>query len=488
MDAGVEEVRKLMETYLRHVAGGIASQQPSDESISRLLESLEDTCDFADLAVACYHAIPVRNDRLYRAPPSARGWGQALKEFFRNSGVYMNILRGQPESPDAVMHRLLLEARRDICTVTYLALVDLVEVGAKEVRFGDYSFSYLDRKRLGAFLKEDVRRLFYPQRLVGTETFANHHYLVAHRERPSGMKGTLEERDFSFVTVPLRPTTMARAVERGLRVLALYNWQPIWAEEDKKCEKTMRSGWPGLTVPAVIVVTDDLFHAPEWLPQHAEILMLPILDQQGNEIGERPHQPVFEIAEAEAEKFEEFVQEMDHALNRLLVDDSAQFLHIAADSMLKGALSEGLDQLLSHVVALEAVFGPGKMDVESKNQCLRRRIARVLKAPERRKAMQHQVSELYGLRSAFVHGDAAQNKQIYRGQLADARDISRAVVVWAIRAFADLQSKAAAREELQPTRDDLLRLVDLDEADRLRLAAHASWLKGQYPYVPEWLG
>lgn len=157
--------------------------------------------------------------------------------------------------------------------MTYLALLDLVEMAIDQVTFGDFSFSYLDRKKLGALLREDVRCLFYPERTVGIERFANHYYLVAHRERPSGISGMFDEVDYSFFTVSSRPTRMARPVEKGLRILALYNWQPVWTEDDDSSKTKMRSGWPGLTVPAVIAVTDDLFDTPQWFPPSSEVLM-----------------------------------------------------------------------------------------------------------------------------------------------------------------------------------------------------------------------
>jgi hypothetical protein len=148
-------------------------------------------------------------------------------------------------------------------------------------------------------------------------------------------------------------------------------------------------------------------------------------------------------------------------------------------------LSERLEQLLWHMIAIEAALGE-QLPNESVTGVLRRRLGFILGGTEAsRKEISKSFRDLYDFRSGLVHGGHPRS-EVFKGHLAEARKLARAAVVWAIRGFSLLAKKGNVTPTLAPKRSDLLRLLDMTEEERLRLPAQVSWLPSSFPRVPDW--
>jgi len=470
------------------------------EWLARMFEDAERSEAFKVLESVCSSTIEVPEYRWIGRTQYESVWTGILKRFFRMDGIYLRIADGDSPAPEKILERLVCEINRKECTVTYLALIDNIEQTityrtfidnneetAEEISFGEFSLEYLDADALKDVLNFRNRSVFYPHTLTGFSRFQDHYFLVVVREkRHAGFGGfQVIAKGVGSSTISRRLTQLPLPVEKGLRTLVLYDWKQIWQEQDEKSAIEKRVGWRGFGVPAIITVTDDLLGWPVWLPSAEKIEMEDDMDDEDNANGEKPAWPIFSLDEKESKKLTETLVELHDALSSLESNKEAEFLRNAAGFLLKGFLSERLEQLLWHMIAIEAALGE-QLSNESVTRVMQRRLGLILGETEAsRKEVGKAFYNLYSIRSGLVHGDHLR-KDVFEGHLAEARKLARAAVVWAIRGFSLLAKKGNVTPTLAPKRSDLLRLLDMTEEERLRLPAQVSWLPSSFPRVPDW--
>jgi hypothetical protein len=474
---------KFLTLMLKETEG---NQHPYSKRFSHVFENAESSEAFNALVAVCVSTIKVPKDRFYSLPVRRDTWVKTLADFFRRSGIYLQIADGDLPTSDEVIEQLLHEVNRKKCTVTYLALIDGIGLDVEKVRFGEFTLKYINVDALKSILNFRNRSLFYPHTLTNFSCFQNHYFLVVTEQRETGFIGILDTFNEALSsTIPTRPTRFPPPVEKGLRILALYNWVSVWQKDDEATANEKRNGWYGFNVPAIITVTDDLFYWPDELPSTSKIAMEPVFDDEGEEIGEMPMQPIFQLDEQETENLAMTLVELYDALSLLESNKAAGFIRNATDFLLKGFLSERLEQLLWHIIAIEAALGE-QLPNESITGVLRRRLGLILgDTNAASKKISNAFRDLYSLRSGLVHGGHPR-KDVFEGHLAEARRLARVAVVWAIRGFSFLVNKGATTKTLAPKRSDLLRLLDTTEDERLRLGAQISWLPNEFPRVTNW--
>jgi hypothetical protein len=248
----------------------------------------------------------------------------------------------------------------------------------------------------------------------------------------------------------------------------------------------MDEGWFGFNVPFVLSVDDSLLSSPVRAADPLGLDFETVVDNEtGEEVGERPAVHV-SLTEDETKTFERFVRPIAEIMSTLRVTENRwEFLDIAWGYFIKAFFSpSNLEQLLWHIVALEALLGERRQGVSSR---IPRRIASILgRNEEDKKAIKKAVDELYNFRSDLVHGSKV-SEEIYVGHLREARNIARRTLHWFIRYLDHIQTQMpSAKEEKVPTREDILTLLDLDHSGRLRVGKLVESLPSGFPNVPEW--
>jgi hypothetical protein len=98
-----------------------------------------------------------------------------------------------------------------------------------------------------------------------------------------------------------------------------------------------------------------------------------------------------------------------------------RFLDIGIGYLTKAFFADGLEQLLWHITAFEALFGESNRGVTER---LARRLAAILGgSEEQRKDVKKRFEQLYRIRSKLVHG--APLEDAYVGHLREARSFAR---------------------------------------------------------------
>jgi hypothetical protein len=144
------------------------------------------------------------------------------------------------------------------------------------------------------------------------------------------------------------------------------------------------------------------------------------------------------------------------------------FVDLALSYMMKAFFADGLEQMLWHMVALEALFGENRGRITDR---LSRRLASVYSA-EAPHAMRAGIAfkKLYELRGELVHGRRFKT-EVHRGQLRVARILARNAALRMLRLLAFILSeRRKGALDFIPTREEVLEVLDFDRRRATRLS------------------
>lgn len=171
----------------------------------------------------------------------------------------------------------------------------------------------------------------------------------------------------------------------------LYGWERLAISDDGIATALVKGklSLPRPTFPGVVSISDWLFDEPRPAPVWSLKLGGP---REG---------PIFHLDALETTlKFEVELLTISYVFES--VKHQAPFIYAATRFMVKGFLSAGLDQLLWHITAIEALLGENSGNLLD---TLKRRLSMILGTTEKdRKATRKEFGELYDFRSRLVHG------------------------------------------------------------------------------------
>jgi hypothetical protein len=189
----------------------------------------------------------------------------------------------------------------------------------------------------------------------------------------------------------------------------------------------------------------------------------------------------------ETERFKRFVQRVEHLFGAMKPQERGwKFLEVALAYFMKAFQSDGLEQLLWHITALEALIGEKGGGVTDR---LARRLSAILESTERkRKDIQKQFKELYEFRSDLVHGSILKEK-VRVHHLANARIFTRKTLLWFLHYLHAAQSRISDNQQSAkpPSRDVLLTNLDLEGDRRQSLRGLIDTVPVGFPYVLDWM-
>lgn len=480
-----EEVSAHIDEYLKAAEARFAADRSTATDNTRLraaVERLEKTEEFASLGRATAGAFK-RCDWGFENGTSAT----YAATFFRMSGVYSDLARGL--APTHVQQRYFEAFESTSYTITHLAPIEFVEFSDDVMKFGQCEIRRFSRKELDRLLQKTVREAFYGWAVIDSSVLEDYWLLsVQDSAEAKDLDRNIWDEVFDS-RVQISYSEHPPAVQFAMRQVALFDWQdaPKSAPDDPR--PTKRSEWDGPflpRIPFVISVSDSLIHPPRPGPNLATLRMEPDFDPYTGEVlGERRMQGIL-LDEGEAEQFACFLRGTSDLLESIQPYRKAwRFIDTAMDFLLKACVTQGVEQLLWHMTAIDAVVGQNK---PSRTERLRRRVSNILGGSENeRKDFSERFEELYKYRCALVHGNAdLADRKIYLGHLAEARDFARCVVVWMLHYLGHLARSILPGTAGVPSRDDLLNLIDL-ESDRHRYsAAMLNSLPPTFPHVKDW--
>jgi hypothetical protein len=423
---------------------------------------------------------------------SEYAWQRAVKNFFRRSVYYADIFEGKIVSIEATFHNYREAFQRREIQVSYLAPMEFVYFAERTMDFGTFHIRRFSSEELSTILQNSINEVFYPWAAVDVKQLQNYWFIhlieAVHAPKLGWIHVNLSDID----RVGIEYTEHPKVIEFALQQLALFDWQADWwkklsAHRHEKQDKDLEKGWLRFSIPFVLRVDDHLLDSPRPAPDISKLETEPFIDARtGEEIGEAPVVYIH-FDKSETDAFKAFIQRTGNLLASLRAKQNGwQFLEVALGNFIRAFFSEGLEQMLWHITALEALLGEKGEGVTDR---LARRIASILgKSEKERKAIRKQFKELYDFRSDLVHGNPFQ-KQTYVGHLRDARNLSRRVLLWFLHYLCKIQAGIPLNHAAEnvPTREDTLTLLDLDQNSRINLGWLIDIFPSEFPYVSEWV-
>ena len=486
------EVRQRPPTKKR----GLKAFPNKTRHLCDLVEQLEEGPEFRALLEATRLAF--RSDDWHSAN-SESSWKDPVRIFFRRTGFYTDTFFKDLGRPCDLAKRYEEAFQRRHVETTYLAPMEFVKFAKQELKFPGFEIRKFDRDELDAIVGNDVNRVFFPNAVLNEralDALQEYWFIVAKAQEAVRRLGWLSGISKEAIgLVSQKYTDFPPAIERALERLVLFNWlEEPQKEGDKSKREQQRVRWPyglpfGFNIPFVLCVDDNDLNIPRSVPVQPTLVSYTTIggDPYTGEEYEG-HFDVFNLNESRVATFEQCIMRADECLGHLRLEtDNTRwpFLKVAIDNLIKAFFADGLEQLLWHITALEALLGePGPGVTAS----LARRSAAILSTTEKeRNECRKNFRELYDLRSALVHGHQFK-EDVHRERLFETRMMVLRVTIW----FVHYLGKIAARinegswKNKVPTQKDFLTLLDRSEAGRERLSALLSNLPYGFPSAPDW--
>jgi len=437
-----------------------------------------------------FGALAAALSREYDRPGDLRiagQWEYRIRNYMRMSGHYERVRRAATLATEEETGRFerAIEARQT--TMHLLAPLEYFEMHEDRLDFAGFQIRRFSTADLEAITSNETRRLFYPYAHLNIGTLSDYWCIYAtvavDNEEPYSAGF-----DFSG-RISLSYSDYPGPVQEACRYLALCDWGTHPMFGDPAPRQTVRAtyeNWNGPFrphIPFVILAADSLTEDPPAAPRISQLEREPNLDPEtGEEMGDRPAHGLW-LDDSTA--FKSFIDRCIELVDSIRPRAALwQYAETALNFLLKGFLSEGFDQLLWNMVAMEAVAGQRG----GSTRLLAARIARICANDHDDEGrVTRRFDTLRDLRDQLVHGNprlAAQ--QVFEGHLAEARDMARGSVLWMLNYINHAVRSAQAVNGRLPSRDDLLTILDVAWDYRERAAAFWQGLPATFPQVTDW--
>lgn len=475
---------KLLETEFSRLRAEIDKHIPLYEPSVRhrflaSVEKLETRREFKDLAKEI--AQEFGKDEMENATKGFREF--EVKAFFRLAGIYERALREDALPLAEIPDDLEKEFRLSTAQQTTLALIEFVEFSKDTMQFDSFSIRRFSKDELDKLLRQHACRLFYPWAVVNTKPLSDYWFIVSLEDKPITSWARL-----AWPTITPQYSPFSGSTKDAFRTLSLYKWTDrfnydvnLLVSKFQREHELFSSVNP--QVPFTIQVSHSLREPPSQAPDISKLATEPVFDSEGEEVGET-RVVAYDFGDYEPKPFIDFTTKVERLLRTVTPKQEWRFMDTALNFLEKGFIDNGLDQLLWHITAVEALLGE---KVESGlTATLRNRVARILGDTEtERKTIRKAFENLYTLRSNYIHGNVKfADREILHIELAQAREFARAITLWMLF-YLNHIFEADPTAEL-PSRENLLAILDMEESSRQHLAKAISRLPNDFPSVSRW--
>jgi hypothetical protein len=465
----------------------IVLRSPTQQLVS-LAEKAEGSSEFARLVQAT--ADEFSRDTSRRGSSK---WRSHVQNFFRRSGVYQDTFAGTTLDTASVDPLYVDAFRRTEDKITYFAPLEFISFTEEQMNFGDFEIRRFSKDGLDRKLQQATHPAFYPWTAVDTRLLAQYWFLTCSENHRAPEPGRM------FISLDFRVqpkySRFPKPIETALKRLVLFPWgtvsQPLQPLRDFSAlelwDAPSRFG-----VPFCIGISDSLIDRPTAMPDISVLVTVPWKDPVTGEcLGERPldginlsEKPPYGHQKTNRD-FVEFVGEANRILKDVCGLPGWHSIDIALDFLVKGFFSEGLEQLLWHITAVEAALGEKRE--QGLTKLLKSRVGLILgDSEEESKSSAKLFGKLYDFRSALVHGDERlTSNEANLAHLRQAGEIARCVTLWTVNYLRHIMVNRPASAV---SRDDVLAALDVNPQTRPAVATILSRLPPGFPQIPEWRG
>ena len=211
--------------------------------------------------------------------------GSAVGNFFRRSGCYLDIFRGEASDPDGLFQTFCRAFQPKEMELTYLAPIEFVRFAEQRMDFGIFVIRRFREDELDHICQNRINRVFYPWAAIDGSQLQDYSLLVLKESVPALRFGQ-EHLELWQPGVRAVYTSYPERVERALRVLALFDWQAnVWPADvaDGTLPDNKGRRWLPPHIPFVVTLDDNLLRSPRLAPSLDVLKTAPDYDPQTGE-------------------------------------------------------------------------------------------------------------------------------------------------------------------------------------------------------------
>lgn len=478
-------VSLLLDQSRRAERSAIRSAQLA-ATVVKAAEEIESRDEFAQLAFATGIEFGIAKEGQFE---KQFFWKSYVSAFWRLSGVYEALFEGKAIDYADVEARYRAAFSATTNRVTYLAPIQFVEFGSMPTKRLDFEIRQFTSEELDLILHNQTKRIFYTWAALDLRVLSKCWFIVTEATVPAPQLGFWILRSGDFGKVGLKYSQHPAPIESALARLALVDWLRHEMSYDHKSSPPIREHSRHLggiypDVPFVLSVSDNLLAPPQAAPDLSRLATEPIMNDEGEEIGERPVIGLH-VYGHEPEEMSDFLLSVSDQLGKVRAFKEWAFLDVALNFLVKAFVNKvELEQMLWHITAIEATIGENVNN--GLTELLRRRVSTIFGTTNaERDKLKKRFKKLYEFRSALLHGDTGfSTHEIHMGHLSEARDLARCLVLWMLRFLAWIADGHDGKSV--PTRTEILKLIDLKSDERERLIPILNRLPSDFPTVPGW--
>lgn len=471
----MNEERVFQTAFTNYIeeARGTLVDAPLNEIATRA-KTLEDGESFNNLRIASSKLNP-------------RPWEWALYHYFRRSQIYYQIAIGE-EARYTNPELFITEIRRRKVRRVFIIPVLGVEC-QNSSRFSQFEVSPLQGIDKTLHISSEVNKVFYPDACGRTDILKRCMTLVV---RDSVFFKDFHPRLTLDLTFQVNRETRSKLTPVDIAILAvlLLPWEftHLHGISDAIDLSTIRDDTPWFSpdLTQTIVLHDSLLHPPKPFPTYLQTAgawatIDPIIDGEGNIVDECEkhfcHTEIDDQSWVRASEKLEWLENSLISISPLLSDWS--FIDVAFESLARAPSRDSLEELLWHIVVLEALFGKQG----SVTATIKRRLGLVFQNKMTRPA--DLFGRLYRIRCDLAHGNVSRNN-VPGGDILKARALARRSIIWFVNYLLTVINVLKEDSTITvPNREKLLTILDrhqnLNTAERTLLH-----LTSGFPCPTDW--
>lgn len=435
------------------------------------LEELENSQEFKDIFDKTLDAL-----NLLTFASSTIG------NFFRRSGCYLDIIHGKPVNIDETYGKYIKAFQRSNYITSYLAPLNPVHIKTDDfpIDFGTFQIWRFTNDELKAFFKSDINTIFYPEAEIPLDELKYVPFIYAEESISRAENHDYDQeyrgKDFAdWYTIKVAYSEYPKPIESALKKLSLFEWElfspnrgdpPVPVEiKETQSRKYLKSKkeWFSYEVPFILEKDDNILSPPKQTPDVSHISQSHIWGG-AYEFDACPEQ-FYILDNKRIDTLKKFIQRLDHILSTLKpYRETWYFIEVAFNFFFKAFFSSGIEQLLGHIIVLEALLGERK-ETEGITSVVAKRIVYITGKTENEKIYK----DLYSVRSKLVHGSVS-DKKIYTTHLYYSRLLARQVLLWFFNCLNKIAEELPENIQAEkiPKRKDILQFIDLSKNERVK--------------------
>ncbi len=411
----------------------------------------------------------------------------SIGNFFRRSGFYLDVFNGSALDSAEYLQKYENAFTRDEIEHTIYAPLNYVEFSKRTIDIADFQLVRLSRAELDDLFSNRTRELFWPDRVIDSHLLQEFFFIrvkIKVPRRNSDSRDFVSNVDFSGRVSELGPAVDPR-LEKILRILCLFPWEN--ADSVRKASADSDDPfqpWFPCQIPFAIALDDDLLNVPCSAPNLALLATEPDYDSSTGEERDWERKCIAtSFDEAETNEFVSRVSYIAQCYN--LIDPLPtewEFFGIATRFLTKAFIDDETEQLLWHIVAMDALLG-----TPNETKRLAKRIAAVLESDSSaREKVSQDFMVLYDIRSKAIHGKPPK-KEARLIHLRQARVIARRCTFFVLNCLANLKAECLRLGISLPSRDEIIRILDANPAELDRTKTLLEVMPAGFPHVQEWI-